>query len=434
MRKLYVAALVALWLFGWASTPDAPAAHALEDVASQPHKVFARAILILILLIWFARNSTFMKRNSHALLLPISFFVYNLVILPVSAHAGYSLFRLVEFALVVGTAVMIAMKADSELELRNRLMIFFGTWTVALLLLSILFITNPELGGKAAGLDLETQTFRYRLGGDLLRVDLAAALAGVCSMFWLFGALLERWTSRPVALSGLACSVTAMVLSYSRASLILATVIALIFLLRVSQKWSVKLLLLLIAVLILPALNIDQLSSFYLRGESQENVFSLSGRTFIANALWDANPWYSLMLGNGYLMNSPAGLFFPVPELYASMASPHDGYFAVLLGSGVVGVVLVLFMNLNMFRWFRIARSRGRIAGFTWTMPAYLYLAGITFFDYGVWGVTSPALLTFFVLYLTLWRLKGPAVSAPFPGREQSHSFLHKASTSTRRT
>jgi hypothetical protein len=177
-----------------------------------------------------------------------------------------------------------------------------------------------------------------------------------------------------------------------------------------------KLVLLAGAGIALLMLGLDQVSEFYFRGESEGNVVSLSGRTFIAGALWSANTWQSLLLGNGYLMNTPDGLFFPVAELGTSMASPHDGFFAVLLGSGVVGSLLVLLMHVRCFIWFRKHRALGGRSSFEWTMPAYLFLTGITMFDYGVWGVTSPALLAFFVLYFTLWRIAKPAPAHPLVG------------------
>jgi hypothetical protein len=90
--------------------------------------------------------------------------------------------------------------------------------------------------------------------------------------------------------------------------------------------------------------------------------------------------------------------------LYADMASPHNGYLSVLLGSGAIGLVLVLLMNVRLLGWYRVVRRR--LPGYEWMLPAYAFLAVLTFLDYGIWGVTSPALLVFFVVYFALWRLR----------------------------
>ncbi len=102
-----------------------------------------------------------------------------------------------------------------------------------------------------------------------------------------------------------------------------------------------------------------QITEFALRGQSEENVQSLSGRTAywqVALEMWEKRP----LLGGG-LATGSRFLFLDFPELFRHGAvNIHNSYLEMLLGAGLVGSLPWLFLLLRVvFSSIREAVRRG---------------------------------------------------------------------------
>ena len=145
----------------------------------------------------------------------------------------------------------------------------------------------------------------------------------------------------------------------------------------------------------------DAFYSFLLRGTEANEIYQLNGRLFLWAAAFAENTWQTIVLGNGYLMNSPNGLEFYVPGMGRNMESPHSGYISILLGSGVIGAILVALMYLTYVRNVLKMKKWSELQMKNSLIFVFLFLADVTIMDYGAWGVTSPSMLVFSLIYLS---------------------------------
>jgi hypothetical protein len=394
------------------SGADALAIHSLDDAFSQTHKLVARAAIVVIVFAWFFAKFLALRRRAHALVAITVYICYNAAILPLSDNAFYSASRLFEFGLLALSAFVIVNTSADRRALDRVVHSIFIAMSFVLAASILVFFVNPELGAKVAGWDDDAGAMKVRLGGPMLRVDLIAALSGASALYWLFATPHAIELHPPTRILHAACAAVTLALAHSRSALLLVTAILLFYFLRSHLRASTKLLVGFGTLIIISVLSVDAITSFYLRGESSENLLTMSGRTIIASSLLDLNSLTDLLIGNGYLMNWREGLFFPVPEMGVYMASPHNGYLAVLLGSGVPGLIIVATINLQLIRNTRRATHPSQHDS-GWHRPVYVFLALVTLFDYGVWGVTSPALLVFMLTYFSAALLRNQSAEWP---------------------
>jgi hypothetical protein len=398
--------LMSLWMISWISLPGVGAIHSIDDLEGQTHKIAARIVLYLMVLLYLCRSRIRIIDFLNEARLFVMFILLNALLLPISPNIFYSWTRLVEFSFMIGSAYLISHNfrdTSRALNIDKHLNAVFSFLTIYLVIALIIFYVNPAWGAKLAGVDADSGALKYRFGGSFLRIDLVAAMAGATLMYWVFSQRARTLSGMALKSVGIAVSLTALALAHSRAALIGSTIVFLWFYIFHAKKQPIHLAVAATAV-VATLFCLPEVVDFYLRGESIENVETASGRTFLFAAVLSSNDWLHLLVGNGYLMNSINGLYFPVEEMGTSMASPHDGYLSVLLGSGIFGVILCLAVHLRILRHLRIIRKYGPWSRFHWMHAVFSVLVIVTLFDYGVWGVTSPALMIFAVIYFVTSR------------------------------
>lgn len=212
--------------------------------------------------------------------------------------------------------------------------------------------------------------------------------------------------SRPLLMGGAALFATALVLSYSRASLLNIGVAgaALLFLLRGRFRWT-RIIPVAVGLVVIVAIAVTRffpaLSDVYLaRASSLTYIFTspegvLSGR--VAN--WEAllaflqqHPAYAL-LGIGYKT-------IPYTNLLGNLVVSDNVYLGMLVETGILGLCAVLWLNARILRSaYRAARSANANTSFfgAWI---FCFWAGETV------QMLSGDLLTYWrVLPLYFWAL-----------------------------
>lgn len=405
MRAFSAGWVVLLWMVSWISLPGIGAIQSAADLDSQPHKLAIKVVLFGIILKWLVIESGgWAKFQRHAR--PFLWFILlNVALLPLSDNIFYSSTRLLEFSFMVASCFLMVNGPRDAAESRRLFRVLFVLLTAYIAVALLVFFLNPDWGAKISGMDADTGEIKYRFGGAFLRVDLVAGLSGACLMYWLFNPGRAGVGNMLVNRLGIIVTVVALGLAHSRSALIAGTAVIGLFYAFYQEKSLVKTAIAIAAIGVGCAYFSAEVVDFYTRGESLENIQTGSGRTYLISAIVDANEWYNFVIGNGYLMNSPKGLYFRTEGLGTEMASPHNGYFSVLLGTGVLGLVLCASIHWKIIHRLGRIRRSDRWNDNKWLFPTFWFLTIITFFDYGIWGVTSPALMVFCFVYFGVTRL-----------------------------
>lgn len=395
----FIASLLLLWIIGWASLPGIGGAHSIEELSSGFHKITSKSILILFFAIAFSTKITIFTKfisDSKAIFL---FILINLFLLSRSQNTFYSATRLIDFFLLISSAYLFLYTTRHSVDLTSKLTFIFKLLTLYLFTALIIFIFIPNWGAIGAGFNANEMEYTFRLGGTFIRIDAAASLAGACLAYWLFDANENGDYSTKFRICAIVISGTVLVLTYSR-SVIIATSISFIYIYikRTNSLTWWKLFIISISCVLFIIFG-NQIFSLYTRNESIENIQTASGRLFTLVSMFNANSWFDLLVGNGFGMHSPLGLYVPVPELAQDMSSAHNGYLSVLLGSGLTGLCIIFWIHISLFLRIRSNDRKKSYPMLRWAFPAYLLLSISTLFDYGIWGIASPALLIFFLLY-----------------------------------
>jgi O-antigen ligase len=402
MRKNLLLLIPIFWLIGWISLPGVSAIQSASDIAGQPHKIIAKILISLITIagLFLGKRATVSNFFNQAQLFWL-FIIVNIAILPLSYNFFYSSSRLFEFALMTASCFLLMYDNRDEADMKSAINKIFIIMTLFIIIALALFHYNPAWGAKNSGFNATTGTYMYRLGGSFLRVDLMATLAGACLMYWIYHSDRKGVKCTIINSVGICVSVAALGLAHSRSALILATCINTLFYLWYEKKCNIKTVILILVLSVGIASYFYEIIEFYTRGESFNRLQTGSGRTYLYGALFKANEYVNFILGNGYLMNSPDGLYYYVKEMAGDMASPHNGYLSVLLGSGLVGLYLCILIHVKLYKNLMHIRHSKYWDQYKWIYPTFLFLTLITFFDYGIWGVTSPGLLLFTILYFS---------------------------------
>lgn len=299
------------------------------------------------------------------------------------------------------TALLFVQESDGCASGIIRLGRYFDIASGVCLLLVILYFFSPEWGVKFAGFDSITGEQSFRLGGSVLRVDLAAALGGCVLIFWLF--VRPRTFGNYHRLFGILAGGAVLGLAHSRSAIYLV-ILSIGFSLFSKRSRGVGVIGVLVGLSI-AILSIEFLYTFLLRGAEIREIAALGGRVWLWAAVFSENTWVSALLGNGYLMNSPNGLGFYVPEMGRYMDSPHNGYISILLGSGVIGLALVVAMYFRFYRYVIRIKKPENIEIRDSLILVFVFLSALTGMDFGVWGVTSPSMLTFAITYIVVFKI-----------------------------
>lgn len=408
--------LIVLWFAAWVSTPQSQAITGPDLDGYGLVKVLLRCLILALVAYrvhgWLIRHAHPFRAFRNVMLVPLLYLAWNTVLIPFSSNMFYSSVRWLELALIWMTAWVYVCAGRSAAPVEARLLGMFRVFTILCCALVVLYVVLPEWAAKPAGIDPVSREMRTRLGGSILRVDLAAAFGGSVLLFWLFAR--PETGSGGARMLGVLAGGAVLVLTRSRTGLALAMVQLVVAWARAGGNRLTKVV---VAALFLGfATQWSAMWEFLLRGERIEDLADLNGRLSMIAGLWDANNWFSLLFGNGYLVSSPDGLDFYVPGMVMTRNQPHNGYLSVWAGSGLLGLLIVGWMfRVYLANLGRVMRARAMPTCDLALLHVFVFLGLITLMDYGIWGVTSPGMLIFAVAYVALAVAAGSG-TAPHDG------------------
>ncbi|ROR35149.1 O-antigen ligase-like membrane protein [Inmirania thermothiophila] len=266
-----------------------------------------------------------------------------------SVYPSWTLYKSLEYVLGVVLIGVIVASMRSEVQFKS---LFDWTWLlVGLETLSVWVgvILRPEeaisQGVGLLGIQIHGLFPRVAANG----VGDLGALLGIVTMVRLFFA---KGVSRRLYLAVFVIGMVTLALSQSRSPLAGFLLAMLIILFAAGKIGLVAFL----GLLLLGAGLLSPLGAyfwqFFLRGQSQELFFSLSGRVYY----WEAALQFILenpLLGYGAYAG---GRFLVATEFGSTLSSLHGTWPEVLIGTGVLGLIPLIAAVVST--WFVLVRAR----------------------------------------------------------------------------
>ena len=213
---------------------------------------------------------------------------------------------------------------------------------VCLLLLMITLVGFFVAPGYFAnrGFQARKSLLGIRLGEGFLGANKSSALAAFC-LCWLV--LLQRWHGlRSAAAVGMCLII--MFLSQSRASLVMLPVIVLFRFFKYREKHRALYILAGMAFAGFVALKLNVLIAYLMRGQTTENLMSGTGRLTIWSYAMEyiaKRPLFGFGFGAGGELAA---------KQFHGVATVHSGIFETLLGTGAVGLFILLLQCFYAIR------------------------------------------------------------------------------------
>ena len=366
-------------VLSWISTPNLATDVSVSEANFQIHKILFKCFVLIICAFAFFRiQGTLQGYINHNKIFAL-LVIYASFISVRSPELLFSYTRLIDFVTLSFAAFFLAYctNANNKQCLKLKIMEILSFYVLVALL--VYFIV-PSWGAIGAGYDGISQTYKIRLGGGFTRVDAMASISSICFLFWFFKSektLLQMFL--------MISSFLVLILTHSR-SVLIAMILGIVFV--YSRKNFLKLCFVAFVFVALDITTGGIFLGFLTRNESYENLITASGRIYTLIAFFEANSVFDVLVGNGFSMHSPSGRYIFVPEMNQYMSSAHNGYVSILLGSGVIGFILILI--IHVLYYIRALKSNDKFH-----MAAFITLSISTLFDYGIWGTASQGFLIF---------------------------------------
>jgi O-antigen ligase len=163
----------------------------------------------------------------------------------------------------------------------------------------------------------------------------------------------------------------------------------------------------LLAGVLLALLFAGEIETWFLRGDSLQNLRTATGRTELwSHLLDDAVPEHPL-LGQGYLSLSAQGGFWHAGSRWTNT---HNAYLGALLYTGIPGFLAIVALLGLVLRssWCRARERAGAHEGWALVFVFGLLAAISCTTSFGICGWPNPLMLFFYALYpLAVFGLRG---------------------------
>ena len=289
-----------------------------------------------------------------------------------------------------------ARETDWETTARRTLDLYMMLCLVMLAISLAGFFVAPKYFANR-GYMAQKSLLHVRLAEGFLGANKASALAAL-SICWLV--LLRPWHGwRSAAAIGVCLIV--MFLSQSRASLILLPVILAFRFFKYREKYRILYILAGCVVLGLLVLRMSTVIAYLMRGQTTDALLSGTGRTTIwsyALAYIKRRPFLGYGFGAGGELAA---------NQFHGVATVHSGIFETLLGTGIVGLVILSFQCVYVVRIVgtNIIRQGLRANFFDAIFMMYFVIRSVT--SLGVANWHSPELLIWWLFMFAIREGKG---------------------------
>jgi len=392
--------ILLILILGWISLPGYEAVLEPSSLYGwTAWKAVFRAIVITYALFLFILNAPrFRWAFSNSMKWLWLYGLWCCITIIFSGNKFYSSYRSLEMITIMLLAAILPHKIKDEKEVADFIKDLSLITTVVMASVLGVFLLFPDWGAKFAGFDAYTGESRLRLGGSFLRTDIIAGFALMVFLFH-FHKLINSAGLRGLMENALVCSLSSLLLflSYSRICIASAIFLSSLGIWKAKRKLIVKVLW--TATAIGAGVYVRLLFEWLTRSSPAEELLALNSRIYIWKGLLSEFLNSGVIItGYGSFTNGSQGLDFFVPEMGRVMNQPHNGYLSVLLGTGILGLILVLLITRS---WFELNRNLKADGNFSIGAINLAVLGSFlhTTFDYGIWGVPNPETLLFFSFY-----------------------------------
>lgn len=394
-------------MIAWFSLPGSQATLDWNHIGPENYpKIAVRVILGIYIFCTFLPN---LRSYNWSLSTPVIWlYVYLFwsgISVLYSSNTFFSLSRWIDTLLIL----LVTLHLCSRLINTNQVHYFcsrlFQIVIFILCLALAVFFLWPEWGSKFAGYDFTTYGVRHRLGGTFLRTDILAGLSLAALLYYTRDLFTNNRRTDKFSLVYVAIALLTMILAFSRASLLIALFLLFIDIWRVNRRPIVKIIYsFLIAISLF---NIEIVFPWLMRHSRWDELSTLNNRIIIWKTLLSNYfDFCTALIGHGYLTNnSLQSLDFFVPSIGRSMNQPHNGYLSVLMGTGLIGLSLVIIIT---YMWFRLVNRIIKTSSSPTVEALHRANVGLilfSFVDFGIWGTPNPQTVLFFFSYILLNRL-----------------------------
>ncbi len=404
---MWVRQLMLFIIFAWWISP--PESEAVLDISSLYGwnwvKALLRVIVITYTLFLFLPNiQKFSWAFKGSMKWVWLYILWSGITLILSGNKFYSFYRWIETAFIILVVIILVHRVKDVEQAYSFINDLFLIASLFIIFTLIIAFFLPNWGTKFSGFDPYTGMPKSRLGGYFLRTDIVAGLSLIIFLFYFHELIntagIKSWLKN---IWGIALSSFVLYWSQSRTSLILGISLAGLPIWRTKKHLYTKILWLFL--LIAAGVNFRVTIDWLIRRSSMEESMTLNSRIYIwKNLLYEFLNSPFIFTGYGYLTNTSQGLDFYVPEMGRVMNQPHNGYISILLGTGIVGFILALFIVKSWFGLRKKIKSDRRLP------IGGVYLASLgallhTVMDYGIFGVPNPEMLVFMSLFVLIHKI-----------------------------
>lgn len=351
-------------------------------------KVLARLFIFTVVLLFFVEKMQIGRVKLSSLELTLFLFCLLTALSVIYSidkyQSGIAILELI-------SNVIAAFYIGTKIKKYNFNFVNSVTWLGVPIFVFLIFylIIDPDMAFRNMNSSSELDLNFVGLGGQIIHVHSLAMMAVILVHLTIWNCQLNLFRVLLVSLFSLSC-----VLTLSRTGAIGLVVVFAnwVFLRNIkSVKHLIIFAFSLTGIFYMIIQYGDQIANLFVRGSDISVLLSGSHRLDIFYSIWTTTFQISPILGFGYGNLSLSGAEIFVEAIDVSRSNAHASFFQVLGGTGIVGLILFIILQIQLFR--RLYRNKYQIRG----RNGLIFI--LVFFQFGQTSLVGDATPIQFIFY-----------------------------------
>ena len=313
-----------------------------------------------------------------------------------SVSPAQTLFKSVELLTVLAVLCCIyRQEMDKSVFTIKILDVMMITLVILIAITFVGFFAVPSYFANT-GYSASVSYLGRRIGEGILGANSSSALAAIV-IAWI---ILLKYKRHIIIYLTLALCLGVMIFAQSRASLALIPIILFLRFFRPNQKYMFLYLIIIVCLIGFAVSKIDVIFAYLLRGQNSHEIASFSGREMMWSYAFNyirERPFLGYGFGAGGEMVGKI-----LPGLFNGMQHMHNGIIEQLLGTGIVGL-LMLLLQPTLVLVYAVSNTikqglRGNL--FDWFLIAFYLIRSLTSLGFASW--LSPEIMLWFMYIVVL--------------------------------